>query len=483
MNLWSVVALTGVVVLACAAWCRAADTAGVIFSWTPGTPTARTATGEARMQADAKAEAAECPVGAALWAGKDGAIGGGEVTLGKIPDTGTIRFWLRLDREIRVCPAGGRVSGRLIHCEDLSIHLRENDNGCTINVEGGNEIRRPRVRGLASFDLTHLRAGQWYHVAIHYDAPKGAWRLILNGVLQPKPWFFGPFRWRHLSTKIALSGRMQPLRGKGAPARIALGPVTWHDGTVEAADVAAKLKALKGWKVPPNRGEGVLEKAAAFDGEALGGEVLYRNDFDKPLDMNEWVLEGPAKLKIHDGRLEVHNNQHCVLWLKRKLPRDFVAAWDCAPSQVKGLTICFLAAMGAKGEDLFDPALARRDGDFSQYIRGDIRSYHCSYYAGARGSANMRKNPGFYMVGMGPDLIGPAMLAGRKGPFRVVVVRRGNRIECAVDKKRFLVFEDDGRKYGPAHGAGYFGLRQMGHSKRVAYDNLVIRAIQAPQTP
>jgi len=60
----------------------------------------------------------------------------------------------------------------------------------------------------------------------------------------------------------------------------------------------------------------------------------------------------------------------------------------------------------------------------------------------------------------------------------VVVVRRGKRIECAVDGKRFLFFEDDAQTYGPSHGAGYFGLRQMGHSRAIAYDNLVIRKLK-----
>jgi hypothetical protein len=140
--------------------------------------------------------------------------------------------------------------------------------------------------------------------------------------------------------------------------------------------------------------------------------------------------------------------------------------------------------MGADGRDLFDPSLARRDGDFRQYIRGDIRCYHFSYYAGRRGSANMRKNPGFYMIGMGPDLIGSRLGAAESGrerqrkPFGVVVVRRGPTIECAVDGKRFLRFVDDGKTYGPAHGSGYFGLRQMAHSKMVAYGNLVIREVK-----
>lgn len=462
---------------------RAAPAQGagrVIFSWTPGESAALTAGGKAAMDWAKNARRIDCPQGRASGPGVNGVVARGDVRLGKIPPRGTVSFWIRLDRRIQVCDKGERVAVRLLHCEDLTIHLRENDNGVSVNIEGGNEVRRPRVRGLASFDLTHLRADQWYHLAVRHDAPKGQWRLILNGILQPEPWFFGPFKFGDLTRRIEVNGLMKPKAGKARPARITVGPITWRAGAAKPEDVLAELKAIKGWAIPPNRGEGVLEKPEPFDGEALGGEVIFTESFDKPLDMKQWVLEGPAELKVKAGRLEIHNDQHCVLWLKKKLPRDFVAAWDVQPGQVDGLTIVFLAAMGAgpEGRDLFDPALAKRDGDFRQYTRGDIRCYHFSYYAGRRGSANMRKNPGFYMVGMGPELIGSRMAAGAKGPFRVVVVRRGGRIECAVDNKRFLAFDDDGKTYGPAHGAGYFGLRQMGHSKMVAYDNLVIRKLK-----
>ena len=477
-------AFAAVVLLVCLPrMVRAAGGDGVVFSWSPGDAQAATAAGKAEMTPGKNARNLDCPAGGALWAGDGGLIGRGKVRLGTIPPQGTISLWVRLNRRIQVCPKGKRVAARLLHCEDLTIHLRENDNGVSVDVEGGNEVRRPRVRGLASFDLTHLRSGQWYHLAIRYDAPKGQWRLILNGVLQPEPWFFGPFRFRNLTRSIELNGLMAPRAGKAKPASVALGPVTWRAGASEAKDVLRRLKAVKGWKLPPNRGEGVLDKAEDFDGEALGGEVLFKEAFDKPLDMGQWVLEGPARLKVTAGRLEIHADKHCVLWLKRKLPRDFVAAWDVQPSQVDGLAIVFISAMGTptkagRQRDLFDPSLGRRDGDFRQYTRGDIRCYHFSYYAGLRGSANMRKNPGFFMVGMGPELIGSRMARGAKGPFRVVVVRRGSRIECAVDGKRFLVFADDGKTYGSAHGAGYLGLRQMGHSKMIAYDNLVVRKLR-----
>ncbi len=463
-----------------AATSRPAASRGDFLTWTPGGPL-RLGDQQIPMPLADGATLAESPAGPAAVPNSEGLIASAPVGFADhpIPPQGTIELWVKLDRPIRVCPPDESVEGDLLACDDLRIRLREQPNRPDVNVIGGILDRNPPGRpGLAGMDLTHLRGDQWYHIVIRYDAPKGLWRMILSGVLQPEPWFHGPLTFKNESTRITFGGLLRPKSGRGEPVRVSLGPVRWRAGLVSEAQVRKQLEAVSGWQVPPNRGEGVLEGTDAFDAEALAGEVIYRNDFSKPLDEGEWVLEGPAKVSVQDGRLAVRGDEHSVLWLKKPLPRDFVATWDFQPSQADGLTIVFFSAMGADGRDLFDPALATRDGDFQQYIRGDIRSYHCSYWAGTRGSANMRKNPGFYLIGMGPDLIGGPAAGGKPGPFRVTVCRRGNRIDCAVDGRRFLQFEDDGRTYGPVHGGGYFGLRQMGHSRLVYYDNLVIRKIK-----
>jgi hypothetical protein len=463
----------------------AAEPGKVVFSWVPGDPQARTAAGTVVVRGGQGTRRVDCAGGRALQPGPDGLLGAADVKLGQIPERGTVRFWIKLDRRIQVAGSGEEVTVNLLECEDLRLQLRERDNGVLLHARGAKLVRRPRAWGAASFDLTHLRGGQWYHMAVRYDAPKGKWRLILNGVLQPEPWPHGPFRFQNVTRRIALRGLMTPKTGKAKPARVTLGPISWHAGLADPKDVLAELRAIRDWKIPPNRGEGVLETIEAFDGEALGGEVLYENRFDKPLEKDLWVVEGPGRVEVKDGRLLKHNadrsgGRDLVLWLRKRLPRDFVAAWDIQPTQLTGLTLVHFASMGTRGRDLFDPSLAKRNGAFGPYIRGDIRCYHCSYHAGTRGSANMRKNPGFFIVGMGPELVGSQMVAGRKGPFRFVLVRRGNRIEAAVDGKRFLQFVDDGVAYGPVFGGGYLGLRQQFNSGTIAYDNLVIRALKEP---
>jgi hypothetical protein len=463
--------------LATAASAGAEDGEGrIVFAWTPGEPTAKTAAGAVPFRLAEGVKLVDCPVGKAAVPGTDGRIGAADVKLGKLPEQGTISMWLRFSREVQLSRTGG-ASARLLHCADATISLSEGAGGPGIGIVAGEHLRNPKYRDRFGCGFTHLRAGQWYHFVITYNAPvQNAWRGILNGVTQPEPWWQHPWRFRNDTTRVELAGLLT--RKGAAPLRITLGPVTWRSGQATAKQVRAELKAVDGWRVPPNRGEGLQEYAEPFDPEKLGGGILFEQRFDAPLPAGQWVMEGPGRMAVEGGRLVVRNTDHCTFWLKHKLPRDFVAAWDIQPSQVEGLAIVFIAADGIDGRDLFDPTLAKRTGLFNQYVRGDIRSYHFSYYAGTRGSANGRKNPGLQMVAMCRDIIGAELQAGKKGPWRVALIRRGARIDLAVDGRRFLTFTDDPKLRGPVHGAGYFGLRQMKRSKQIAYDNLVIRRVK-----
>lgn len=465
------------VLLLCVAASACAAQEQVVFSWTPGDAKARTQAGEVAFKLAPGAKLIDCPAGKGVLPNKDGKIGSCAVKLAKIPEKGTLSIWLKFSREMRLARTGRPGSVPVFRCEDLRLNVGEGASGPSIGLVAGKLLRNARYRGKFGCGFTHLRAGQWYNFTVTYNAPvKNAWRGMLYGVTQPEPWWERPFRFANKTTQIELSGL---LKRKGAePATIAIGPIRWTAGAATAKDVLAELNAIKGWEIPPNRGEGLQVFTEPFDAEALGGEVIYENKFDKPLDMSEWQLEGPAKLKVVNGRLEIHNANHITLWLKKKLPRDFVAAWDIQPSQVPGLAIVFISADGLGGKDLFDPSLKRRTGQFRQYVHGDIRSYHFSYYAGTRKSANGRRNPGLQLVAVCKDIIGADLMAGKKGPWRVAVIRRGARIDMTVNKQRFLTFIDDPKVRGPIHGGGYLGLRQMKRSKIIAYDNLVIRKLR-----
>jgi len=455
----------------------AAQEPKIVFFWSPGNAEARVGAGRVAFNLAPGAKLIDCPVGKGVLPNKDGKIGSCDVKLGAIPEQGTLSIWLKFSREMRLALKGEPGVAPIFRCEDLTLSVSEGKGGPAIGVLAGPLLKNAKYRGKFGCGFTHLRAGQWYNFTVTYNAPvKNAWRGMLNGVTQPEPWWEWPFRFENKTTRVELTGL---LRREGAePAIIAVGPVVWIDGQITAKYMMSELKSIKGWTLPENRGEGLQVFSELFDAEALGGKVIYENKFDAPLKQDEWQLEGPMTMKVEAGRLVVRNDNHVTFWLKKKCPRDFMAAWDFQPSQLEGLAIVFISCDGLGGKDLFDPTLKKRSGQFHQYTRGDVRSYHFSYYAGTRGSANARKNPGLFMVGMCRDIISEDLKAGKKGPWRVAVARRGNRIDVSVDKKRLLTFIDDGTTWGPAHGGGYLGLRQMKRSKLIWYDNLVIRELK-----
>jgi hypothetical protein len=138
----------------------------------------------------------------------------------------------------------------------------------------------------------------------------------------------------------------------------------------------------------------------------------------------------------------------------------------------EGLNIVFFSARGLKGESIFDPSQAPRDGTYKQYHSGDLQCYHISYWAAGRGTANLRKSKGFHLVAEGKDLIAGAP----QDAFQTVrVYKRGGAIRLTVDDVVALAWNDDGKINGHVYDrSGWFGLRQMGHTHRCDYGHLKI---------
>jgi hypothetical protein len=155
------------------------------------------------------------------------------------------------------------------------------------------------------------------------------------------------------------------------------------------------------------------------------------------------------------------------------MPTDFVLEFTVRPqNRQEGLNIIFFSTRGAGGKDIFDPTLAPRTGVFRQYHSSDLNGYHISYWAGARGTANVRKNAGFALVATGPDRI----IDAAPNAFQVVrVYKRGGTIRLMVDDIISVAWDDDGRTHGPVwNHRGWIGLRQMGHTVRCEYDDLKV---------
>lgn len=114
------------------------------------------------------------------------------------------------------------------------------------------------------------------------------------------------------------------------------------------------------------------------------------------------------------------------------------------------------------GEDIFDPMLPPRTGQYQQYHSGAINALHLSYYRRRDdeplNTCNLRKSHGFHLVAQAADPI-PAVEYARP-PYHLRLVKRGPAVRFWINALPVLSWDDDGG-YGPPAGAGKIGLRQM----------------------
>lgn len=210
---------------------------------------------------------------------------------------------------------------------------------------------------------------------------------------------------------------------------------------------------------------------------------VYTTTFDNDDALADWKMEGGRRMSIVDGRLVMESDpsgpkpaatdNHLVCWLTKEMPADFLLEFKVRPQdRTKGLNIVFFNARGLHGESIFDPALKPRSGIFAQYHSGDLNNYHISYWAGERGTANVRKNAGFQLVATGKDLV----VRAPADAFQTIrLYKRGGTIRFIVDDVIAVAFDDNGETYGPVWThTGWIGLRQMAHTVRCEYDDLKI---------
>jgi hypothetical protein len=201
------------------------------------------------------------------------------------------------------------------------------------------------------------------------------------------------------------------------------------------------------------------------------GELLYQSSMASPESVSDWIMEGPGKVVFKDGWMHMFSlNEagHHVFWAPQDFPDSFIARWEAQNLETDaGLVIAFLAARGVNGEDIFDPSLPPRDGTFTQYTEGSIKSYHISYYANAahnpdRGHANLRKNNTFRLLQEG-DVGIPT---DSKSKHQMTLVKEGPRVRLYVDDRKVIDYTDttpvvDGVDTGAALDSGRIGFRQM----------------------
>jgi hypothetical protein len=254
----------------------------------------------------------------------------------------------------------------------------------------------------------------------------------------------------------------------------------------ESPATVSSLQIVPEYLPPELLKEQVPERFSGRDAAILGQDrdktpisVARRRGrllLDLPLasqdDIDEWILEGPGEVTFKDGWMQMRStrpdasggvNGHIVNWCPNDFPADFVAEWEVQVLSDWGLNIVFFAAKGENGEDIFDPSLPARDGTFTHYIKGAVKSYHISYHANTpgapgRSTSNLRKNNRFLLISAGPV----AIPADSREVHQVRLVKDGAHIQLQVDGRVSIDYVDPGTdRYGPVYGGGKFGLRQM----------------------
>ncbi|WP_459190685.1 DUF1961 family protein [Halosimplex sp. J119] len=194
---------------------------------------------------------------------------------------------------------------------------------------------------------------------------------------------------------------------------------------------------------------------------------LYENPLGGPADVADFVLEGEAAVTFPRGRLRLESERpdgpQFVYWCPKSFPDGIAVSWEFWPVAGPGPSTFFLAAEGRGGEDLLDPSLADRGGEYEEYTAGDVDALHASYYRhGGDGddalrTVTLRKSRGDHLVARGADPIPDVRAADP--PYEITVLKDGPDVALSVDDLPVLSWRDDERT-GPVRGGGKIGFRQ-----------------------
>jgi len=314
----------------------------------------------------------------------------------------------------------------------------------------------------------HLLAGKWYHAAFTWDVEADYMACYMFGRIQADTIMEG--------MDASLMAEELTVGAK----TMAIADLRVYDAALTGPQIRSLIRYQPGELLAD---EGLVYGQQRFDVDAIRGELLHENPFDDPATIADWRMEGPGMPEVIDGRLSLQtalaksNTGSFVYWMPPDLPESFIAEWDITPVRAGGLCIIFFCARGRDGQDIFDPSMPERDGAFNQYTKGEVNCYHISYFRNTcttYPNCNLRKNSGFYLVDIGPDFV--TCEAGVTS--HVTLIKNKDHVMMLTNGFVSIDFLDDGATFGPVHGSGKIGFRQMGHTGQCFYDNLRVHAVQ-----
>lgn len=203
------------------------------------------------------------------------------------------------------------------------------------------------------------------------------------------------------------------------------------------------------------------------------GEQIYSNPLATDADVEDFRLEGDAEISFPNRRMRMSNvldpaegqRANFVFWCPEDFSTDIAVSWEVWPLREPGLCMLFFAATGHGGEDLFDPDLAVRSGEYQQYHHGDIDALHVSYFRRKNPQerafhvCNLRKSYGFHLVATGADPI--PNVEDADSPYHLLLIKCGPEISFSINDLQVFSWHDNGKHFGPLLGGGKIGFRQM----------------------
>jgi hypothetical protein len=203
------------------------------------------------------------------------------------------------------------------------------------------------------------------------------------------------------------------------------------------------------------------------------GEVIYSNPLASSGDIKGFVMEGQAKTSFPNGRLRIESalspemgqKANLVFWCPEIFPGNISIQWEFQPLREPGLAMMFFACRGMNGEHVLDPILKPRAGEYDHYKDGDLRTLHISYFRRRLATErafhvlNLRRTPGFKLVGQAPDPLPP--VSDWPGPYKMEIIHSGPVIIMKMNDYVVL----DSRNFEPdileQYQGGSIGFRQM----------------------
>ncbi|MFI4911254.1 MAG: DUF1961 family protein [Sedimentisphaeraceae bacterium JB056] len=391
----------------------------------------------------------------------------------QIGPEGTVAFWVHFDKSYQTG----------VNTKSQNKSIFEIENLCSLTFEQSASTldfiwRWNKSQGNTQYHDLHILApelpgDQWVQLVFRWSSSKGIFNCYINGT---------PYR-----QDETINGLNNPFGNNMVVyvSDIGFSEMIISDQMIEGRLLEKLLAVEKTELLDRIFGN---ERINKLDAEFIQGKLLYSNPLRSPKDIRGWLPEGQAKVSFDQNGLVLESYKpdgslsegNVVLWCGDDLPANFIAKWKFQPLDQYGHAMVLFCAKGKNGKNIYDPSIDARDGTFSQYVYGDINSYHITYYANtpysARNKSSLWKNAGFYLADYGPSVVEP----GSTEIYEATLVKIGGKIAMAINNWVIVDFFDDGQRFGDVLNWGKIGFRQMKWTK-MRYSDFEIYDIKLPK--